>query len=345
MKLTWFFPILLCYVRAAMAARDLILGGRNATPGEFPFFAPGLSGCGGTLIHEDIVLTAAHCIVGGNTFREGVQVGGSIRPGALAEDPTLRDEMEERIGFACALIHPGYNHSVIGVDDIALVKLALPSQKKTIQVNFDPLIPTVGDNVTAIGYGTFGYHRVPGALSEPLYPTYLQVLSPMTIQSEDACRDGERNFGHYNPDYLLCIDDEDPVTTDCRADSGGPIFLTTNGDNAAKWLQVGLLVYGPNVPVTGECRGDRPSYYTNTAKYESFIRDGICRKSWLFLYSLSESDWWCILIAVYFVLVVDRTIGESTDGSSRGVPIQRTAVGFYRNGATLGDTADGRRKE
>jgi secreted trypsin-like serine protease len=267
---------------AVLAGRDLVVGGRNATPGEFPFFAPGLAGCGGTLIYEDVVLTAAHCLVGGNTFRDGVQVGGTMRP--WAED--FRDETEERIGFACALIHPGYNHSVIGVDDIALVKLTQPSQKRTIPVNFDSSVPKEGDQVTAIGYGAFGYHRVPGALSEPLYPTYLQVLSPMTIQSEYACRAGERNFGHYSPDYLLCIDDDDPITTDCRADSGGPIFLTTKED---RWLQIGLLVYGPNFPVTGECRGDRPSYYTNTAKFESFIRDGICRKS------LFESDSWVYL--------------------------------------------------
>ena len=77
-------------------------------------------------------------------------------------------------------------------------------------------------------------------------------------QSETACRTGERNFGHYSPDYLLCIDDKDPVTTDCRADSGGPIFMSIQED----WLQVGVLVYGPNFPITGECRGDRPSYYT-----------------------------------------------------------------------------------
>ena len=37
-----------------------IVGGEDASAGEFPFFVQGL-GCGASLIWKDIVLTAAHC--------------------------------------------------------------------------------------------------------------------------------------------------------------------------------------------------------------------------------------------------------------------------------------------
>ena len=37
-----------------------IVGGTEASPGEYPFFAEG-SGCGGSLIWKDIVLSAGHC--------------------------------------------------------------------------------------------------------------------------------------------------------------------------------------------------------------------------------------------------------------------------------------------
>lgn len=36
-----------------------IVGGTNAAPSEFPFFVQ-WKGCGASLIHEDIILTAAH---------------------------------------------------------------------------------------------------------------------------------------------------------------------------------------------------------------------------------------------------------------------------------------------
>jgi secreted trypsin-like serine protease len=214
-------------------ARNLIIGGRDALPGEFPFFAAGVIDCGGTLIHEDIVLTAAHCIVGGNAFADGVQIGGYIRPSALLDDPTLVDETEERIDFACVLVHPDY--FVDGFADIALVKLANPSQTgQVIKVNFDPSVPAVNDVVSALGYGISGY-VVPGEISDYILPTFLQVLYPSKIQSEDSCTAGDiESPGRYNPDYLLCILDDDLVTTDCNGDSGGPIF-TGDGKIGCNW--------------------------------------------------------------------------------------------------------------
>jgi secreted trypsin-like serine protease len=37
-----------------------IVGGRDATKGDYPFFARWSKSCGATVIHDDILLTAAH---------------------------------------------------------------------------------------------------------------------------------------------------------------------------------------------------------------------------------------------------------------------------------------------
>ena len=41
-------------------AESRIVGGNNAQQGAYPFFVQG-NGCGGSLVWDDVVLTAAHC--------------------------------------------------------------------------------------------------------------------------------------------------------------------------------------------------------------------------------------------------------------------------------------------
>jgi secreted trypsin-like serine protease len=60
------FIITACYCKPVNFVEDdnknresRIVGGSNALPGEFPFFVQ-WSGCGASLIYEDIILSAAH---------------------------------------------------------------------------------------------------------------------------------------------------------------------------------------------------------------------------------------------------------------------------------------------
>jgi secreted trypsin-like serine protease len=254
--------------------RDLIIGGRDANPGEFPFFAAGV-GCGGTLIHEDIVLTAGHCQDGGTSpFDFYVQIGGTTSSGRN----DIMDLDGEIIPTVCVVNHPDYKGYASGYD-VALVKLARPSAGPLIELNFDPTFPEVGQTVTAIGYGITSYGTpIAEQTTPPKYADTLQVLSPLYIQSEEVC-----NFvdpEEYRADFHLCVDDNDPVTTACRGDSGGPIF-TEN------MVQVGISSFGLKKGITEECYGDKPDYWTSVAKHESFIKRGICGK-WSSLISLAS---------------------------------------------------------
>ena len=51
---------LVSLVTAGDQPNSRIVGGMNTDPGEYPFFTAWGSSCGATVIHDDILLTAAH---------------------------------------------------------------------------------------------------------------------------------------------------------------------------------------------------------------------------------------------------------------------------------------------
>jgi len=78
--------------RRRLEKQPRIIGGRPAEKGEFPFFVHGSGSqlCGGTLIHDDIVITASHCL---GAFSEAILIGGVMINGMDA-DRFVQTELE-----------------------------------------------------------------------------------------------------------------------------------------------------------------------------------------------------------------------------------------------------------
>jgi Trypsin len=138
-------------------------------------------------------------------------------------------------------------------------------------LNFDSAVPLENQLVTAIGHGITGYEApIPGIqTTAPEFLPTLQVLSPLYILSQANCSFYDPS--DYSANFHICSSDKDPLTTTCQGDSGGPLFTSS-------LQQLGILSYGFNDKTTRECIGDTPNYWTNVAKYECFIRGGVCRK-------------------------------------------------------------------
>jgi hypothetical protein len=80
-------------------AESRIVGGNDADAGDYPFFVQG-NGCGGSLVWDDVVLTAAHC--------QGA-FDGTVLVGPYIEDETFG--WAQYIGVDQEVPHPSYNRN------------------------------------------------------------------------------------------------------------------------------------------------------------------------------------------------------------------------------------------
>jgi trypsin len=177
--------------------QDRIIGGVPVQDGEFPFFAfPfGVLLCGATIVHVDVLLTAAHCA---GVFLEGVIIGGT----------DLTGEGSTYYATDFELPHPDYDIKT-DENDLMLVKLSRPTDVTPVQLNFDNNVPVVGEPVTVIGFGNTEEN---GEFSQVLLKTSVDIF-PF-----EAC---DNYFGGIDNNTMLCAGTEEGGRDSCQGDSGG----------------------------------------------------------------------------------------------------------------------------
>jgi secreted trypsin-like serine protease len=231
--------------------RQRIVGGDVVTDRlKYPFFATPASNyvCGASLIHGDILVTAAHC--GELVWKDGIWLGGTH----------YYSKQKTYYSTAAIIIHPKYN-ATTQKNDIALIKVnGFINQSSTMQyglLNFNRSLPHVGDMMTVIGYGRTTEE---GEVSHTLMSVDVQV------DTYAKCNN------YYTPFYnflMLCQKGLlDGGKDSCYGDSGGPVFLKNTT------TIVGIVSYG-----NGCGRPDTPSVNTRVSSFSNWIQKRICRLS------------------------------------------------------------------
>jgi secreted trypsin-like serine protease len=212
----------------------------EATAREFNQF------CGGTLLTDSFVLTAAHCSVDedGNPEKPVIEPGRNL---AVFVGSDTLSEIERVVPVSRVIIHPKYEDTPKGYD-IALWELAKPLPLEdihTLEMLTPELEELTADNTlaTVTGWGDLFF----GGPS----PDRLQVVHTPIINSQQ-CLDIYKDITEIeNFETQICSGVPEGGVDPCQGDSGGPLLVRSE-DNT-KWFSAGLTSYGvgcafPNFP-------------------------------------------------------------------------------------------------
>jgi len=240
---------------------DKIVGGTVVEPNSLPFQISlqrrSLGGfsqsCGGSILTENTILNAAHCVDGVSDVTIFRVVAGEHALNAVSG-------LEQNRDVSSYKMHEQYNSNT-QENDISLIYLSTPldlsvPSAKPVVLPAPLFDPPAGTIVTVSGWGTTSSG---GSISQTLRSVDVPVVS------DSECNTAYATALQQNPikASMLCAGDMSAGGIDsCQGDSGGPLFTGT-GANA---VQHGIVSWG-----RGCALADYPGVYTQVSYFNDWI--------------------------------------------------------------------------
>ncbi|CRL01385.1 CLUMA_CG014174, isoform A [Clunio marinus] len=243
-----------CGAKNGFQDQERIVGGQNADPNEWPWVAVLFNGgrqfCGGSLIDDIHILSAAHCVAHMSSWdvaRLTVRLGDhNIR---ISTEVKHIERKVKRV-----VRHKGFDSRTL-YNDIAILTL---DQRVPFSKSVKPVcLPLSGSRQfhglsgTVVGWGSL---RENGP-----QPSVLQEVN-LPIWTNAECK---AKYGPAAPggiiESMICAGQARKDS--CSGDSGGPLVI-----NDGKWTQVGVVSWG-----IGCGKGQYPGVYTRVTSFLPWI--------------------------------------------------------------------------
>jgi hypothetical protein len=245
---------------------DRIVGGSNYDIEQIPWQV-WLGGCGGTIIGEEWVVTAAHCspAVGDDVYAGQTTIsGGASQMRIVAE----------------VFIHPDWTGSTVEGHDIALIRVSVPFDFNDPKVQPIPYA-TPADEANGLtdpctmalvsGWGsTSPGGSSPNHLQGVLVPIVSNELTDIAYIGWNGLTagwitDDQIAAGDYAP-QACSAGNQDGGEDSCQGDSGGP-FVVPNASGTG-WILAGIVSWGESC-----ADPDYPGLYGRVSEFAAWIEE------------------------------------------------------------------------